>query len=368
MNERVMQFRIGMFVIVAGLVLTMLIVWFGESPSLLRDHVYVAVRYAEAPGVAVGIPVRKSGIRIGEVHAVIFDETSEGADSVLVTMALERKYRVKKGTVARLSRSLIGDVAIDLQPGKGPELIAVGDSPVNAPRIDGDSALDPAKALTAATEAFKKVGDVLASIDRAANGIEGVTKQASNIGPFIETWRTTGQKAGDAAEDIDRFIKANEGEVGPAIARLRSVAQKVDEVLDEPTQGDAKQSVARLKSALAKLDDGLAELQPVFRDLGNPVNETATTTVGQGFARINRIAAEIGLLTRALSDGKGGLNRNGTIQRLVTDAEFHNNANRAVTAAADVFTNIRPVISQLRVFAEKIAQNPSSLTKGALRN
>ena len=32
MNERVMQFRIGMFVIVAGLVLTMLIVWFGESP------------------------------------------------------------------------------------------------------------------------------------------------------------------------------------------------------------------------------------------------------------------------------------------------------------------------------------------------
>jgi ethanolamine permease len=29
MNERVMQFRIGMFVIVAGLVLTMLVVWFG---------------------------------------------------------------------------------------------------------------------------------------------------------------------------------------------------------------------------------------------------------------------------------------------------------------------------------------------------
>ena len=38
MNERVMQFRIGMFVIVAGLVLTMLIVWFGESPALLRER------------------------------------------------------------------------------------------------------------------------------------------------------------------------------------------------------------------------------------------------------------------------------------------------------------------------------------------
>ena len=67
MNERLMQFRIGMFVIVAGLVLTMMIVWFGESPAILRDQDYVKVRYAEAPGVLEGVPVRKSGIRIGEV-------------------------------------------------------------------------------------------------------------------------------------------------------------------------------------------------------------------------------------------------------------------------------------------------------------
>ena len=65
MNERVMQFRIGMFVIVAGLVLTMLLVWFGESPTLFRGHRYVVVHYDEAPGVAEGIPVRKSGIRVG---------------------------------------------------------------------------------------------------------------------------------------------------------------------------------------------------------------------------------------------------------------------------------------------------------------
>ena len=67
MNERLMQFRIGMFVIVAGLVLTMMIIWFGESPSILRDQVYLKVHYREAPGVLEGVPVRKSGIRIGEV-------------------------------------------------------------------------------------------------------------------------------------------------------------------------------------------------------------------------------------------------------------------------------------------------------------
>src|SRR5437588_9980603 len=128
MNERVMQFRIGMFVIVAGLVLTMLIVWFGESPLLLRDHVYVTVHYREAPGVAEGTPVRKSGIRIGEVSAIAFDDRPNQPDGVLVTLSLDRKVKLRAGSVPRLSRSLIGDVTIDMLPGNGSELIATSET------------------------------------------------------------------------------------------------------------------------------------------------------------------------------------------------------------------------------------------------
>ena len=104
MNERLMQFRIGMFVIVAGLVLTMMIVWFGESPSILRDQVYLKVHYAEAPGVLEGVPVRKSGIRIGEVFAIAFDERPNQPDGVLVTLALERRYKLHEGTRAAARR------------------------------------------------------------------------------------------------------------------------------------------------------------------------------------------------------------------------------------------------------------------------
>src|SRR5580704_8622858 len=104
MNERLMQFRIGMFVMVAGLVLTMMIIWFGESPSILRDQVYIRVHFVEAPGVLEGVPVRKSGIRIGEVFAIGFDERPNQPDGVLVTLALERRYRLHAGTTPRLAR------------------------------------------------------------------------------------------------------------------------------------------------------------------------------------------------------------------------------------------------------------------------
>src|SRR5664279_3815767 len=103
MNERVMQFRIGMFVIVAGLVLAMLIVWFGESPQLLRDHVFIRVHFSEAPGVAEGTPVRKSGIRIGQVSSIVFDERPDQPDGVLVTLSLEKQYHLRKGSVPRIS-------------------------------------------------------------------------------------------------------------------------------------------------------------------------------------------------------------------------------------------------------------------------
>src|SRR5215469_7851804 len=171
MNERVMQFRIGMFVIVAGLVLTMMIIWFGESPSLLRDHVYIKARFTEAPGVAEGTPVRKSGIRIGQVSAIQFDERPDQPEGVIVTLSLEAKYRIRAGATPKVSRSLIGDVAIDMEPGRATGFLVASRDPSSAPMLDGSVAPDPAKALAAATQAFEKAGNTLTTIDEAFTGL-----------------------------------------------------------------------------------------------------------------------------------------------------------------------------------------------------
>src|ERR1700722_13111070 len=178
MNERLMQFRIGMFVIVAGLVLTMMIVWFGESPSILRDQVYLKIRYAEAPGVVEGVPVRKSGIRIGEVFSTTFDERPGEPDGVIVTLALERRYKLHEGTVPRLNRSLIGDVTVDMMPGTGQAFLATSKVPALAPIISGEVAPDPSKALAAATKAFESAGDTLKAINSAAAGLARMSHSA----------------------------------------------------------------------------------------------------------------------------------------------------------------------------------------------
>ena len=265
MNEKVMQFRIGMFVIVAGLVLTMMIVWFGESPSLLRDQVYVKVRYTEAPGVLEGVPIRKSGIRIGEVMAIAFDERPNQPDGVLVTLALERRYKLRQGSSPRLTRSLIGDVAIDVQPGTGEGFIAAARVPGDAPVIEGEVAPDPSKAIAAATKAFEKAGDTLESISEAAGGLAKFTKNAERFPQLMTTWDTTGQNVTGAAQAIKRFIETNEADFKPALANVRQVAQKLNETIDPETQAALKSGVGKFAAAAGRIDAGIAELEPALK-------------------------------------------------------------------------------------------------------
>ncbi len=367
MNERLMQFRIGMFVIVAGLVLTMMIVWFGESPSLLRDQGYIKVRYAEAPGVLEGVPVRKSGIRIGEVVAIAFDERPNQPDGVLVTLALERRYRVREGSSPRLTRSLIGDVAIDMQPGTGEGFIAAGKTPAESPVIEGDVAPDPSKALAAATKAFERAGDTLTSINEAAAGLAKITKSADNLDKLLTTWNGTGQDVTGAAQAIKRFIETNEGEFKPAVAHFRQVAAKLDKTLDPDTQKALQDGINRFSAAAARIDSGIADLQPALKDLGSDVKRSPTTDIGQTIRRFNLIATELELLTSKLRDRDGRLNTEGTLQKLIVKSELYDNLNQMAIAARQSLLQLKTVLASLRQFAEKVSSDPSSLGRGVLQ-
>jgi phospholipid/cholesterol/gamma-HCH transport system substrate-binding protein len=427
MNERVMQFRLGMFVIVAGLVLTMLIVWFGESPSLFRDRTYVTVHYSEAPGVAEGIPVRKSGIRIGEVASIRFEdrpvvsgkvlgvtdkdviidikEKGQGAlplayfpkgppgvgeavnvvvgpkdretqryrlalpDGVLVTLALDKKYKIKAGAEPRISRALIGDVSIDMLPGTGQGDLLTADNPSIAPIIEGTVAPDPAGALAAATSAFEKVGGTLDSIKTAADGLSGLTKKAEKLD--LDSFTDMGKKVGTLAAHFDDLIKANEGEIKPAIASLRRVVDKLDNTLDPATQANLQKVVEQLNGDTAKLDGVLTDLGPLAKDLGAPAGTQPTTNLGQAMMRMNRISYEVGLLSQTLVDPKDPkgtrLNPNGSLQKLLTTSELHDNWNVLATSARDVLSRAGSAIRNLNIFSERIARDPAVIGSGVLR-
>ena len=375
MNERVMQFRIGMFVIGAGLVLMMLLVWFGESPALFQEHHFVTVLYDEAPGVAIGIPVRKSGIRVGEVAKIEFDRRPNKGDGVLVTLALDPTYRINAGVIPRLSRALIGDVAIDLVPGRVPNLalLVTSKTPLEAMREDriirGEVAPDPTLALEAVTKAFDRADATMSSLDQAAQSVKALSVKAQNLDDFIATWSDTGKKLSSLAQRVDQITADNEGELKPTLASFRSAADRFNATFDAATQKDLKDTAHSLARGSAQFDRLFADVGPVMSEIaGSTKPGEAKTQLGQALARVNRIAYDISLLTDSLVDSSGKkLNTNGSLQRLVTRTELYDNLNRAAAGVEELTSATRPVVRSLGDFAERVSRDPSIISRGILQ-
>ena len=87
MNERIMQFRVGVMILATILIAAILVLLFMGSSPLLHGTYTIYIKFSEAPGVTRDTPVRKAGIRIGRVRNVQFADDDSG---VIVTAEIDR--------------------------------------------------------------------------------------------------------------------------------------------------------------------------------------------------------------------------------------------------------------------------------------
>jgi phospholipid/cholesterol/gamma-HCH transport system substrate-binding protein len=111
MNERAMQFRVGVVVIAAVLFAVILALMFA-GPSLFHKTYSIRVEFPATPGLAVGAPVRKRGIRIGEVSNI--ELTAD--DRVLVALRIDANYEIHRDETCCIRNSLLGDAWLEFEP------------------------------------------------------------------------------------------------------------------------------------------------------------------------------------------------------------------------------------------------------------
>ena len=366
MNERVMQFRIGMFVIVAGLVLTMMIVWFGESPSLLRDQVYLKVRYAEAPGVLEGVPVRKSGIRIGEVFAIAFDERPNQPDGVLVTLALERKYTTPRGV--RPAADAVADRRRDDRHAAGDRARDPRDwasTPADAPVIEGEVA--PTRPRPSPPHQGVREGRRHPQVDQ-----RGRRRPRQDLQERREPRRLPDDLDQDRArtsprpprESISssRPTRTTSSRPWPTSARSRRSSTRRSTRRPRTRSRRASTSSPRPRPGSTPASPSSS---PLSRTWDRPVNHTPTTDIGQAVRRIN-LVAPTSSCSPASSATAGAAEHRRQLQKLLTQAELHDNLNTMAVAATQALVQLKTVLTSLRAFAEKVSRDPSAISRGIL--
>ena len=366
MDERVLRFRVGIVVVAATILSVILIILMGEATvPFLSDRYNIFVKLTNAPGVAVGTPVRKSGIRIGRITEV---KLLEGSEGVLLTAEIDGKYTLSHAEIARLnSESLLGDAVL--------EFVLSGDETMKTSLIkDGDYlegrvGTNPLKVLVnleddmeRALAKFTTAGDDVSQLTRSLNNV--VSSNEAQIQRVIDKTEISMDKFSQAMDSINQLV-------GDPTLRdnLRASMENVPKLVDE-----SRLAVAEMRSEFQKVGDSLdgfgraaQQAEKNLKDL-----EGLTEPLGrQGPQIVENLNSSVNslniLLTELAEFSQAVNNRQGTLGMLAHDPDVYLKLNRTAGNLELASRRVDQIVDDVRVFTDKIARDPKQLgVAGAL--
>lgn len=251
MDQQKLRFRLGLFVVVTTVLLAVLILMFGGSGGRLfaRQNEYT-IQFQNAPGVAVGTPVRRSGVKIGAVTKVELDDQS---GMVVVTIGVEKKFTVRTNDVAEISQDLLSrDTTIDLILQEPPPRMLPPPQP--AP---GKGEIKPVSAI--------ELPDTVLAAGQPPLGKNPPAQPAPAPQPAAPGVQAAG--VGPAGEPLP----PGSAIPGRAPADARAALGQVSTILPtaEQTLIAIRKAAERMEAAVPQLEAGARE----FTDLGRAIRE-----------------------------------------------------------------------------------------------
>ncbi len=347
MNERVMQFRVGVVVLSTSIIAGILIVLFGDLPSLVQATYPLRMSFSDARGVSDGTPVRKNGILVGRVSKVALDERG----GVSVVADIDTYVPVYRDEQPRIASTLLGDAEIQLVPGTiRPPRQRVGEDEVLTGLVSRDpfevfATLEPklGTALESLTDASDAVTKLSADLDRMLVGNDSFGKLMQKTEKALDEFSVAMNNINDVMGDprARENIKAMLEGLPQTLTDLRSTVQGMGQTIDTA-------------------DRNLRNLEGLTKPLG----ERGAGMVAQIDATIGRlddVMQQAVFFTKALNESDG------TLGRLVRDPRVYEDLAAAAANVKNLSRELRPIVDDIRVFSDKIARHPEQLgVRGAL--
>lgn len=282
------EVTVGSLVIVAAALFVGTGILFGGGHlSRARD---VRVDFHEVNGLKPGSPVRVSGVGVGRVEKIDL----EGVGRVRVTFSVPPKIAPHiDARVSVLAVGLVGDVALDYDPGSSPMLLADGQVITGAEAPPG---------LTS------KLEDMGTQAKQVMAGAAEILNQRT--ADDLHNTLLAMQKLMNAYSDPRQGPSA---ELSATLVSLRQMSDRLDHLLADP----------HTASTLAHLDTLSGNLAASTRTLGDLTRE------------LGRASTSLDTLLAGMNAGKG------TLGKLATDTGLYNDARRTSAALTALLDEIR---------------------------
>jgi phospholipid/cholesterol/gamma-HCH transport system substrate-binding protein len=350
MDDRIMQFRVGVVVLAVGLIAGFLILLFGHFPSLARKSYVVYIHFAQAPGVETETPVRKSGVLIGRVTKV---ELNNDKGDVLVTTEIYFDYAIFHDDVARIHNSLLGDAELQIVGSQNSSLPHTKVQPGET--IEGYFSPDPMQALanmqgdmSAAAQSVATAGTEVAKLSHNLNDLIGNNRDQFNR--LLNKTETALDSMNTSMTDLNQIIGDDQ-----VRKNLRDSLNELPKMLHE-----AQDSFAMLQNTAKLADDNLHNLEGVTRPLGDR-GEQIVRSFDSAIRRLDELLGQMVQFSRSLNSTQGSLGQ------LLNNKELYQELLDAAQSANDLMHDAKPIVDNAKILTDKLARHPELLgVRGAV--
>ncbi|MBA3313027.1 MAG: MlaD family protein [Planctomycetota bacterium] len=348
MNERRLQFRVGLLAISAVVIAGWLVFRFGDLRKLWQPTYQVEVLFDRAPDVYAGTPVRINGMKIGSISEVRLDDAG-----VIAVLELDAVYPVFADAEVNLSRGLLGDASINVLPGRSRQPVSA-DTPIIAQPY-----VDP---------------------------MEAVTRMEANVAVALESFQSTSEEWRKVGTQLSDLLETNRGNLDAVVERtaeslheftiaMQSFSKSADQanaILGDPRNQenlrrtleavpvmveDTRAVIAAVRTAVQKADENLANLAEATGPLADR-SASIATRLDSTLANLESLSAELNEFAHLVND------KDGTLRAMATNPSLYRNLDRSAESLTVLLANLEPVLRDMRVFSDKIARRPELMGLG----
>ncbi|MFM8434304.1 MAG: MlaD family protein [Planctomycetia bacterium] len=348
MNDRVMQFRVGVMVLATAIIAGILVVLFGDLPSLVQATYPLKMDFADARGVSQGTPVRKNGILVGRVATVTLNERG----GVTVVADIDSYVPIYKDEQPRIAGTLLGDAEISLVPGR---IVPPRQRLAKDDVLTGAVSRDPFEVFATLEPKFGT------TLDSLAEASASVTKLSKNLDRMFlgedDKFEKMVRKTEAALDNFSIAMNNINDVMGDPKARekMKAAIEALPEVL-----ADLRTTVQGIGTTVDTADRNLRNLEGLTKPLGDRGGEMVAQ-IDRTIGRLDETLRQAALFTKALNESQG------TLGKLVRDPQVYNDLAQAAQNVSKLTKDLRPIVDDVRVFTDKIARHPEQLgVRGAL--
>jgi ABC-type transporter Mla subunit MlaD len=361
-----MRLKLGAFVAGSLAVLAALVLFFGRAPELFSNKARYFVLFPEAPGIGPGTPIRKSGVRIGEVNSLELDPES---GQVRVQIRVDRKFLPRKSEEPHVTKGLLsGDASIDFFPKTvdGQPVPRAEEWPPDSeipgvPPITPRTLLTPASdVLAGAQESLSKVAKAFEKLEKFETVQPKLERALDEASETFKAVRTLVPEAKKTMERIQNFIGADDsppagGRLGPVVpagllqppaeeSNLRAMMRDIQEVARA-----VKPAVDDVRAAIRRLEPEVGGAVKSARQTFDSINEVLSPENRKQVAELLKNANSLAVAVVRIS---------ATLNTMLEAAEKTlRNVDAQVTAAGGVIGDVRAVTRPLAAKSEALVAN-----------